>query len=139
MPSVSARRSEPPLVLAIDVGTTSVRAMLFDRKARDIRGTAVSADTPLETTPDGGATIDAENLLDVTLNAIDRVLDTAKKELRQGILLDGVAISTFWHSFVGVDERGRPTTPLLVWADSRARQEMLELRSRLDERAVHAR
>ena len=47
MPSVSANRAEPPLILAIDVGTTSVRAMLFDRKARDIRGTAISAETPL--------------------------------------------------------------------------------------------
>ena len=139
MPSVSPKRSEPPLVLAIDVGTTSVRAMLFDRKARDIRGTAASAETPLETTPDGGATIDAEKLLDVTLDAIDEALEAARKETRPHTLIDGVAISTFWHSFLGVDERNRPTTPLLVWADARAHEEMLDLRDRLDERAIHAR
>src|SRR5262249_6019076 len=96
-------------------------------------------ETPLETTPDGGATIDAEKLLDVMLGAIDEVLDACKKEMRPRAGIDGVAISTFWHSFLGVDERNRPTTPLLVWADSRAREEMLELRGRLDERAVHAR
>ena len=79
MPSVSPKRSEPPLVLAIDVGTTSVRAMLFDRKARDIRGTAASAETPLAVTPDGGATIDAEKLLDVTLGVIDRAFDAANE------------------------------------------------------------
>ena len=139
MPSVSPRRSEPPLVLAIDVGTTSVRAMLFDRKARDIRGTAASAETPLVITPDGGATIDAEQLLEVTLGVIDQARDAAKSELRPHTRVDGVAISTFWHSFLGVDDHHRPTTPLLVWADSRARQEMLDLRARLDERAVHAR
>ena len=139
MPSVSPRRAEPPLVLAIDVGTTSVRAMLFDAKARDVRGTAAAAETPLETTPDGGATIDAEKLLDVTLGAIDEALDAAGKELRPHTEIDGVAISTFWHSFVGVDGRNRPTTPLLVWADSRAHKEMLDLRARLNERAVHAR
>src|SRR5215204_4026013 len=123
MPSVSPKRYGPPLFLAIDVGTTSVRAMLFDRKARDIRGTAASADTPLVTTPDGGATIDAEKLLDVTLGVIDQVLDACKRELPPHTRIDGVAIATFWHSFLGVDERNRPTTPLLVWADSRARQE----------------
>jgi gluconokinase len=139
MPSVSARRAEPPLVLSLDVGTTSVRAMLFDRKARDMRGTAVSADTPLQTGSDGAATIEPDALLDATLDAIDRCLKAARSELPPHMGVDGVAISTFWHSFLGVDERNRPTTPLLVWADSRARAEMLDLRSRLDERAVHAR
>lgn len=139
MPSVSPKRAEPPLVLAVDVGTTSVRAMLFDRKARDVRGTAASAETPLETTPDGGATVDAEKLLDLTLGAVDEALAACKRELRPHTQVDGVAIATFWHSFLGVDERNRPTTPLLIWADSRAREEMLDLRDRLDERAVHAR
>ena len=139
MPSVTPKRAEPPLVLAIDVGTTSVRAILFDRKARDIRGTAASADTPLVTTADGGATIDAEQLLELTLGTIDEALKAAKAELPPGMGVDGVAISTFWHSFVGVDARGKTPTPMLVWADSRARQEMLDLRERLDERAVHAR
>ncbi|HZO25645.1 MAG TPA: gluconokinase [Chloroflexota bacterium] len=136
---MSPKRAEPPLVLSIDVGTTSVRAILFDRKARDVRGVAASAETPLETTPGGGATIDTEQLLELTLGAIDEALAIAKEELRPHSEFDGVAISTFWHSFVGVDDRNQPTTPLLVWADSRARQEMLDLRKRLDERAVHAR
>ena len=139
MPSVSPQRAEPPLVLTVDVGTTSVRAMLFDRKARDVRGIAASADTPLETTPEGGATIAAEQLLELTLGAIDEALAIAKQKLRPHTEIDGVAISTFWHSFLGVDDRDQPTTPLLVWADSRASQEMLDLRERLDERAVHAR
>src|SRR5687768_8310872 len=139
MPSVTPKRSEPPLVLALDVGTTSVRAMLFDRKARDVRGIAASAETPLETSPDGGATIDAEKLLDLTLGAIDDTLEAIRKEMRPRTQIDAVAVATFWHSFLGVDEQNRATTPLLVWADSRARQEMLDLRERLDERAVHAR
>src|SRR5687768_3738059 len=102
MPSVSPKRSEPPYVLAIDVGTTSVRAMVFDAKARDVRGTAASAETPLETTPDGGATIDAERLLDLTLGAIDEALAASKAELRPHTQIDAVAIATFWHSFLGV-------------------------------------
>jgi len=139
MPSVTPKNAEPPLVLAIDVGTTSVRAVLFDRRARDVRGASASAETPLETTADGGATLDPEKLLDLTLGAIDQALQAAKERLQPGMQVDAVAISTFWHSFLGVDERNRPTTPLLLWADSRARDEMLQLRAHLDERAVHAR
>ena len=139
MPSVTPKNAEPPLVLAIDVGTTSVRAILFDRRARDIRGLAASADTPLTTTADGGATLDPEKLFDVTLDAIDAVLHHAKSALRPRMAVDAVAISTFWHSFLGIDGDDRPTTPLFLWADARSRQQMLDLRARLDERAVHAR
>src|SRR5215207_9543902 len=139
MPSVSFKRSEPPLVLAIDVGTTSVRAELYDRQGRDMRGSPMSAETPLTTSADGAATLDPEKLLDVTIGVIDRALKAATDALGPRASVDAVAISTFWHSFLGVDERNRPTTPLLLWADSRARDEMLQLRAHLDERAVHAR
>jgi gluconokinase len=139
MPSVTPKKAEPPLVLAIDVGTTSVRAVLFDRRARDVRGLSASSETPLQTTADGGATLDPEQMLTCTLDAIDQVLEAAKADLRPHVSIDAVAISTFWHSFIGLDADDRPVTPLLVWADSRAHQEMLDLRAHLDERAVHAR
>jgi gluconokinase len=95
MPSVTPKNAEPPLVLAIDVGTTSVRAVLFDRKARDIRGASASNETPLQATSDGGATLDAEQLLERTLQVIDEVAQAATKALRPHMLIDAVAISTF--------------------------------------------
>lgn len=139
MPSVSLKNAEPPLVLAIDVGTTSLRAELYDRRGRDVRGTAMSAETPLEASADGAATLDADELLALALSVIDQTMAAASVGLAPGMEIDAVAISTFWHSFLGVDAQHRPTTPLLLWADSRARQQMLDLRARLDERAVHAR
>jgi gluconokinase len=138
MPSVAQKNAEPPLVLAIDVGTTSLRAEIYDRRARDVRGTAFAAETPLTTTADGGATLDPEQLLGLTLRVLDRTL-AAAGPLGERATIDAVAISTFWHSFLGVDDEHRPTTPLLLWADSRSSDQMRELRSRLDERAVHAR
>src|SRR2546425_1199708 len=50
-----------------------------------------------------------------------------------------VATSTFWHSVMGVDERGRPTTRVLTWADTRARNSAAALRAELDPVATHAR
>ena len=48
-------------------------------------------------------------------------------------------MSTFWHSVLGVDRRGRTTTPVLTWADRRAADAAGELRERLDEAAIHRR
>jgi gluconokinase len=139
MPCVTLKNSEPPLVLALDIGTTSLRAEIYDRRGRDVRGTAMSAETPLHASADGAATIDAEVLLERTLSVIDQTMAAATAVLGPRAQIDAVAVSTFWHSFLGVDALHRPTTPLLLWADSRARQQMLDLRGRLDERAVHAR
>src|SRR5581483_9672690 len=123
-PSVAQRNAEPPFVLAVDVGTTSVRAELFDRWARAIRGTGFAAECPVETTADGGAQIDPEALFDLTVGVIDQAVKAASKGLGEGLSIDGVAISTFWHSALGVDEQDRPTTPLLLCADSRGRDQM---------------
>lgn len=139
MPSVALKNARAPLVLSIDVGTTSVRAELYDRRARAVRGSASSAETPLETSADGAATFDPEHLLTLTLGVIDQTVRAAAAEAGDGFRIDAVAIATFWHSFLGIDERDRPTTPLLLWADSRARAEMLDLRARLDEHAIHGR
>ena len=50
-----------------------------------------------------------------------------------------VATATFWHCLLGLDERGRPITPVYSWADSRSAPHAAQLRDRLDERAIHAR
>ncbi|HEY0431055.1 MAG TPA: FGGY-family carbohydrate kinase, partial [Pyrinomonadaceae bacterium] len=50
-----------------------------------------------------------------------------------------IAISCFWHSLIGVDEKDYATTPVLGWADSRAVAATDELRSELDETKAHAR
>src|SRR4029079_19476632 len=47
--------------------------------------------------------------------------------------------STFWHSLVGVDHDGSPTTPLLSWADTRAARVAKDLRASFNEDEVHAR
>src|SRR5256885_3949631 len=107
MPSVTIKKAQPPLVLALDVGTTSVRAELYDRKARDVRAGNASAGTPLTTTSDGAATLDPEKLLDVTLGVIDEVMQAAEAGLRPHMNVDGVPISTFWHSFLGIDAANR--------------------------------
>src|SRR5215204_2329693 len=121
-------------ILSVDLGSSSVRAELYDDSGTRQEGTETRLDYELEYTPDGGVAVAADELLDLVVRAIDGALDNAGSAP-----ISGVATSTFWHSALGLDGEGRPTTPVLYWADRRAAPAARELRGRLDELAVHRR
>jgi gluconokinase len=50
-----------------------------------------------------------------------------------------VAISAFWHSLMGIDREGKPTTPILHLFDTRARAQVKRLREQFDHEAIHTR
>jgi gluconokinase len=123
-------------ILAVDVGSSSVRCSLYDETGVLIEGTGAGFPYAFATTRDGGATLDADELCELVFEAVDET--HARAGERAGSIL-GVALSTFWHSVLGVDRQGRPTTPIFTWADHRAADAAGELRERLDEAAVHRR
>ena len=63
-----------PLVLALDVGTSSTRTILFDRNAQMVEGQEVKRPYRLRTTPDGGVEADADDLVAIAADAIDEAL-----------------------------------------------------------------
>lgn len=119
-------------VIALDIGTSSTRALVFDLQGR---ATGPSAQIPYEQslTPDGGVEVDAEFLLKLTAQCLDELLPQIEGEIL------GVAASCFWHSLLAVDENGKPLTGLLSWADNRAAELVPVLRQKLDEKAAHQR
>lgn len=121
-------------VLAVDLGSSSVRAALYDQSGARAENTEVKLDYDLEYTQDGGATKSAEEILDLVSRAIDGALSEAGDAP-----ISGVAASTFWHSLLGIGAAGRPTTQVLTWADRRSAGEAADLRAQLDESAVHGR
>ncbi len=121
-------------VLALDIGTSSCRASLYDLQGQPIPEHAAHVTYSPRVTPDGGAELEPEALLNHVAETIDRVL-----AVPNGPRVLAVGTSTFWHSLLGVDASGRPITPLYLWLDARARGEVAGLRQRFDERAVHAR
>ncbi len=126
--------SQNDRVLSLDVGSSSVRAALHDASGAAVEGSEVKLDHEFDYTADGGATAEADGLLGLVARAIDGVL---ARHADAKILC--VAASTFWHSALGVDRGGRPTTPIFTWADRRAADAARDLRNRLDEEAVHRR
>ena len=114
-------------VLAVDVGTSSVRAQLYDERGCELKDTLAK----LPVTPVGQGEIDAELLLDASLAVIQRGGSARSASTS--------AISAFWHSLVAVDDELRPLTPVLTWEDIRATTQAERLATELNPEAVHAR
>ncbi|MFC0863254.1 FGGY family carbohydrate kinase [Sphaerimonospora cavernae] len=107
-------------VLALDLGTSSVRAVVQEdskEPAKEGRRRVALARRPVRLRVDDGgrAVLDPDEYLDGLAACLDEVHDH----------LDGVeavATSCQWHSLLALDAAGRPATPLLTWADTRAKE-----------------
>ncbi len=123
-------------VLVLDVGTSSVRAALYDETAKRLDETFVKNERTLKFTEDGGAEIDAEEALSQINEAIEEVLEKAGENAAN---IEFVTASCFWHSLVGIDQNGKAITPLFGWADTRSADYVKVLRENFDENATHNR
>ena len=108
-------------IVSLDIGTSSVRALIFDAGARPMEGYTAQLPYSIKTTPDGGAEIDPEELAGLALDCLDEMHRFAESA---GFHIAGVAASAFWHSFCGVDEKGKPTLPILHLLDTRSAAEV---------------
>jgi gluconokinase len=112
------------VVLGVDIGTTSAKAVAFDADARELgRG---EAGYPLLEPEHGQAVQDPAVVVDATLAAI-RAATTAARE--QGAQIAALSFSGAMHSIVGLDAQGRALTPLVTWGDMRATEQAERLRA----------
>lgn len=123
------------MVIALDVGTSSARASLYDAAGQPVAGGFHQVAYEPAVTPDGGV----EHEPGVLLDAVAACLDAVTAHGRPGSDVAGVGVTTFWHGLLGFDAAGRAVTPVYMWADSRAARESARLRDTLDEAALHAR
>jgi gluconokinase len=111
------------VVLGVDIGTTSAKAVAFDADARELgRG---EAGYPLLEPEHGQAVQDPAVVVDATLAAI-RAATTAARE--QGAQIAALSFSGAMHSLVGLDAQGQALTPLVTWGDMRATEQAERLR-----------
>ena len=123
-------------ILALDIGTSSVRSALYDFGAEVLPQTMVKNERLFVLTDEGGAEIDAEIAFNQIVEAIDDVLQ--KTENLNGEI-EYAAVSSFWHSLVGIDAKGKPTTKVFGWAENRSAKYVNALREKLNENAIHNR
>jgi len=135
-PTVSIQQAEPPLALTLDVGTSSVRALLFDRLGRAVEGVFASGATTLRAPEPGAVEIQPGELLETCLTGLDAALDQASRLARQ---IAAVGVSTLASNVLGVDEDGQAITPIYTYADSRPAPDVAALRAQFDEAEIHRR
>jgi gluconokinase len=122
------------MVIAVDVGTSSARADLYDGRGELVPGRFHQVSYAPRVTADGGAEHDPAGILDAVAACLDAVQRrTAATDVA------AVAVTTYWHGLVGFDAADRPVTPIYLWADTRSAREAAVLEGALDGRAMHAR
>ena len=126
---------EPAAVLGLDIGTSGVRAALFDESGREIQGASARTNRSIIAAVDFER-VDADDLVEEVTRTID---DLCAKSTATSQRVEFVAISCFWHSLLGVDGDGHPTTPVLGWANTQVGRAAEKLRARFDERGIHQR
>ena len=129
-----------PLILALDIGTTSTRAAFYDITARRAALAIPHHEYPLLTSRDGMSEIEPGALLGAVRGCITEALHArrADAELR-GRPIAGIGVSCFWHAMVGCTEKGEAITRIMTADDTRCREAAEVLRKRFDERKIHAR
>lgn len=127
-----------PFMLSLDIGTSSVRALLFDARGWRVAGIGAREPVMVRTSPDGAAEIDAETLFDTVGRCLDGALAQATPLLPPHAI-GGVAVTTLATTLLALDRNGVPLTPIMTYADTRCAQDAMALRTRFDEREVHQR
>lgn len=120
--------------LAIDIGSSSVRAILFDRNAKLIEGAAASRKYSFTVTAEGGSTVDADLVKDLVEQCLDEVLThSAAKDIR------AVGMDTFVGNLMGIDQAGKAVTSVYTYADTRNNEDVELLAKQVDVDDVHQR
>jgi gluconokinase len=134
--TVPAAAAEPPLILAIDAGTSSTRVVLYDRLGRLLDGIGSQERYQIRTSAEGAAEDDPNEALERAARCVDAALGQAGAHADR---IGGVAVDTLVSNIIAVDEAGKPLTPLVSYADTRNDSDADALRAALDEEAVHDR
>lgn len=113
--------------LGIDLGTSSVRAVLFDPMGNPIH--AEQRETPLITETAAMAELDPDLIFEQLIEVVRHSMQYARESHHQ---IRAIGWSTQLHSLMAVDQNGRPLTRLMTWADSQANEQADEINRRYD-------
>ena len=134
--AASNQEYQPPFILAVDVGSSSVKAALYDANATMVEGTLSQSGHELHTDVSGAAVEQPGHVLESVEAVIDGVLQRSGRRRDE---IAAVGMDSMAMTIVPLDDEGWPLGPFFTYADSRARAEVDELRDLIDEEAVHQR
>src|SRR5436190_1252235 len=105
MPSITPAKAEAPLVLTIDAGTSSARALLYDARGRAVEGVVAQERYSIRSGPDGAVEDDPDAALERIWRCVDAALAQAGPLAQQ---IRAVAVDTLVSNILAIDAAGRP-------------------------------
>lgn len=116
----------PRVVIGLDVGTTAAKAVAFGiGEWQPVERVSAVHEYPLVRPRSGWRVQDPG----AVLRAVDRALSDVVAALDGTTVVEAVSISTAMHGVIALDRDQQPLTPIVTWADARARDEARELRA----------
>ncbi len=125
-----------PYILAVDIGSSAVKAGLYDAEARALLHTQASIQHQQRTAADGTHEENATTIQDATEAAIDRALQLAGEDADH---IAAVGFDAMASTILGVDNRHNPITPVFTYADTRSAQDVDNLQANIDVDAAYQR
>ncbi len=104
-----------PIVLSIDLGSSSLKGVAFDQYGRALAGLEGRVKCGLRYSQDGGAELDLER----TVRAADELLDALHARSGSREVL-AVALTSIASSLIALDAAGKPVGTALSYADTRS-------------------
>jgi gluconokinase len=136
MSIVNIQQAEAPLIVSIDIGTSSIRVALFDRLGRAVKDFEARRIHEFRTDAQGASEADPDFLLDLIFQCLDQVMARA---LPLRLPIGGVAACSFVNNILGVDRNQQVVILLTTYADTRAADEVPGLKNDFDEEITHDR
>ncbi|MDM4722654.1 gluconokinase [Micromonospora sp. WMMA1363] len=121
----------PSVVVGVDVGTTSTKAIAYDTSGHEL--VHHSAGYPLDEVQPGYAEQDPRRIHAAAVEAIRRTVADLDRPVA------ALSFSSAMHSLIGLDAAGEPLTPSVTWADARASPQAERLRAGPGGLALHRR
>ncbi|MEP7292574.1 MAG: gluconokinase [Chloroflexota bacterium] len=119
-------------ILVLDLGSSSIRALLFGDDAELLAQSA--RPHHFASTPPGASTLDAAELQPNVEACIDEILHHPL-----AVNIRAVGMDTFVGNLLGVDGQGRALTPIYTYADTRSTEDVAALAPTIDLAAAHQR
>ena len=122
------------LLIGLDIGTTSVKAGIFEASGRQLA--AVGQEYRIDHPAPDRAEIDAETYWEATAAAVRQALSVADADPAR---VAAMAVSSQGETVIPVDASGRALGPAVIWLDNRALAEARELAERFGDAAIYDR
>lgn len=116
------------LLIGIDSGTQSTKALVVDAKSGKVLGEASEAYDLIPNLPAGAKEQDPETWRKATANSIRKALKTAKAKAGE---VRAIGISGQQHGFVPLDKKGKVIRPAKLWCDTSTIAECEEITRQL--------